>query len=232
MQETRRYDQQSGKTFSMRRKENANDYRYFPDPDLVPIVLDDAVKAALLAEIPALPDVRKEQYAAQYGLSAYDAQMLVMERAVADCFEAAAAQTKAPKLLANLLLSSVPRLPLQDGAAVPVAPAHLAKLADFLADGAVGSSAAKKVLAMLWEEDRDPEAAIAEQGLWQINGRAELEPAVRRVLAASAQAAADYRRGKKAALEALVGKVIRDTDGRANPAVVRTMLCELLDGGA
>ena len=232
VQETRRYDQQSGKTFSMRRKENANDYRYFPDPDLVPIVLDGAVKAALLAEIPALPDVRKEQYAAQYGLSAYDAQMLVMERAVADSFEAAAAQTKAPKLLANLLLSSVPRLPLQDGAAVPVAPAHLAKLADFLADGAVGSSAAKKVLAMLWEEDRDPEAAIAEQGLWQINGRAELEPAVRRVLAASAQAAADYRRGKKAALEALVGKVIRDTDGRANPAVVRTMLCELLDGGA
>ena len=197
VQETRRYDQSSGKTVSMRKKENANDYRYFPDPDLVPVVLDDGLKARLHTEIPQLPDERKAQYVKRYGLSPYDAQMLVMERAIADYFEKAAARTKAPKLLANLMLSEVYRLLAPEQTDIPIDSAHLAKLADLLADGQVNSSAGKKILSMMWKQDRAPELYAEEQALWQISDRKALEPIVREVLDANEKSAADYRRGKK-----------------------------------
>lgn len=229
VQETRRYDQSSGKTVSMRKKENANDYRYFPDPDLVPVVLDDGLKARLRTEIPQLPDERKAQYVKRYGLSPYDAQMLVMERAIADYFEKAAARTKAPKLLANLMLSEVYRLLAPEQTDIPIDSAHLAKLADLLADGQVNSSAGKKILSMMWKQDRAPELYAEEQALWQISDRKALEPIVREVLDANEKSAADYRRGKKAAIQSLIGQTIKRTGGQANPTVVRELLERLLE---
>ena len=229
VQETRRYDQSSGKTASMRKKENANDYRYFPDPDLVPVVLDDGLKARLRTEIPQLPDERKAQYVKRYGLSPYDAQMLVMERAIADYFEKAAAQTKAPKILANLMLSEVYRLLAPEQTDIPIDSAHLARLADLLADGRVNSSAGKKILSMMWEQDRAPELYAEEQALWQISDRKVLEPIVREVLEANEKSAADYRRGKKAAIQSLIGQTIKKTSGQANPTVVRELLERFLE---
>ena len=229
VQETRRYDQSSGKTVSMRKKENANDYRYFPDPDLVPVVLDDGLKARLRTEIPQLPDERKAQYVKRYGLSPYDVQMLVMERAIADYFEKAAARTKAPKLLANLMLSEVYRLLAPEQTDIPIDSAHLAKLADLLADGQINSSAGKKILSMMWKQDRAPELYAEEQALWQISDRKALEPIVREVLDANEKSAADYRRGKKAAIQSLIGQTIKRTGGQANPTVVRELLERLLE---
>lgn len=228
VQETRRYDQSSGKTVSMRKKENANDYRYFPDPDLVPVVLDDGLKERLHREIPQLPDERKEQYVKRYGLSSYDAQMLVMERAIADYFEKAAEQTKAPKLLANLMLSEVYRLLAPEQTDIPIDSAHLAKLADLLADERLNSSAGKKILSMMWERDRAPELYAEEQELWQISGKKALEPIVREIFDANEKSVADYRRGKKAAIQSLIGQAIKRTGGRANPTVVRELLEQLL----
>lgn len=214
VQETRRYDQSSGKTVSMRKKENANDYRYFPDPDLVPVVLDDGLKARLRTEIPQLPDERKAQYVKRYGLSPYDAQMLVMEQAIADYFEKAATRTKAPKLLANLMLSEVYRLLAPEQTDIPIDSAHLAKLADLLADGRVNSSAGKMILSMMWEQDRAPELYAEEQALWQISDRKALEPIVREVLDANEKSAADYRRGKKAAIQSLIGQRLKEPADR------------------
>lgn len=229
VQETRRYDQLSGKTVSMRKKENANDYRYFPDPDLVPVVLSNELKNRLHKEIPQLPDERKAQYVKRYGLSSYDAQMLVTERAIADYFEKAAAQTKAPKFLANLMLSEVYRLLAPEQTDIPIDSAHLAKLADLLADERLNSSAGKKILSMMWEQDRAPELYAEEQALWQISDRKTLEPIVRAVIDANEKSVADYRRGKKAAIQSLIGQTIKRTGGQSNPTVVRELLERLLE---
>ena len=195
----------------------------------MPVVLDDGLKARLRTEIPQLPDERKAQYVKRYGLSPYDAQMLVMERAIADYFEKAAAQTKAPKILANLMLSEVYRLLAPEQTDIPIDSAHLARLADLLADGRVNSSAGKKILSMMWEQDRAPELYAEEQALWQISDRKVLEPIVREVLEANEKSAADYRRGKKAAIQSLIGQTIKKTGGQANPTVVRELLERFLE---
>ncbi len=217
VQETRRFDPDSGKTFSMRTKENANDYRYFPDPDLPPIDISEERIAVLRADIPELPDTRKMKYMEQYGLSAYDSELLTSDMALADYFEVAAKETSYPKLLANMLISEVFRLVETETFSCPIPAPHLAAIATLLGNNTVNSSTAKKLIKILWENDCDPVAYVKEQGLTQIQDDTVLLPLIRAAIAENPKSLSDYRNGKLAAAKAIVGQVMAKTGGRANP---------------
>ncbi len=229
VQETRRFDQNSGKTLSMRRKENANDYRYFPDPDLPPIRVDEAYLARLQGEIPALPDARKADYVARFGLTPYAAEQLTARREVADYFEAAAVRCRYPALAANLILGEVLSLLGEDGGEIPLSPAHLAALCELWGEGKINSSTCRRALEALWRQDGPPEEWIETQGLWQITNETALARLAQEAVRAAPRSASDYRRGKKAALQALVGRVMKATQGRADPARTQDILRCLLD---
>ena len=228
VQETRRFDADSGKTYSMRKKEDANDYRYFPDPDLPPIVITEEKLAALKAEIPMLPDERKKLYTETYGLTAYDSEVITNELAVADYFEKTACATRYPKLAANMLITDILRSYDSENGDLPVKPERLAALADLLGDGKINSSTGKKIVGELLASDFDPAVYVAEHGLEQINDRAVLEQAVREVLMSDAKSVASYKAGKTAALKALVGKVMAKTGGKANPVMVNELTQALI----
>ena len=224
VQETRRFDQASGKTYTMRTKEDADDYRYFPDPDLPPIVLDEETLARWKADIPVLPDERKAMYIEQYGLSSRDAELLAAEQAVADYFEAAAKQTAYPKTLVGLLTTEIFRLLPADSTDIPLSPAHLARLADLLGEEKINSGTGKKLLGQLWEKDADPAVLAEEQNLWQISDESVLRPLAREAVEKNPRSVADYRRGKVQAIQALVGQCLRATGGQGNPQILRRLL--------
>lgn len=228
IQETRRFDANTGKTYSMRKKEDANDYRYFPDPDLPPIVITEQKLAELKAEIPMLPDERKALYTEKFGLTAYDSEVITNELAVADYFETAAEKTRYPKLAANMLITDVLRACDTESGMLPVKPERLAALSDLLGDGKINSSTAKKIIAALLESDFDPEDYVMAHGLEQINDRAVLEEFVREVLASDSKSVSSYKAGKTAALKAVVGKVMAKTAGKANPVTVNELVETLI----
>ncbi len=228
VQETRRFDEKTGKTFSMRRKENANDYRYFPDPDLVPIVLSDTTIARLEGEIPVLPDERKAAYLERFGLTAADAEALVSQREIADYFEAAAAHSKGVKTLAHLITSEVFRLLPVGETRIPIAPAHLGRIADLLEEGRINSGTGKRLIQALWEEDQDPEALAEREGLWQQSDEGVLRPLVEQALMENEKSVSDYKNGKRQAIQPLIGQVLKKTAGKGNPVVIRRLLEELL----
>lgn len=227
VQETRRFDQITGKTYTMRKKENSDDYRYFPDPDLPPIVLDGETLARLRESIPALPDERKARYMEEYGLSSKDAEQLVAERTIADYFEETAKRTAYPKHVVSLLTTEIFRLlslrPSEEPA-IPVSPDHLARLADLLGEGRINSGTGKRLLGQMWEDDADPERLADEQNLWQISDPAALLPFAREAIEKNPRSADDYRKGKTQALQALVGHCLRATGGQGNPQVIRSLL--------
>ncbi len=227
-QETRRFDEATGKTHAMRGKEDASDYRYFPDPDLPPIELSRETVEAWREALPVLPDRRKAEFMARFGLRGDTAEQLAADRALADAFEAAAAQTAHPKLLANLLLAETPRRLPPEGGTVPVAAAHLAALADLLGEGRVNSPTAREMLSLLWDRDRDPRALAEEMGFYQLSGADALRPVAEKILAENPKAVADYRKGKTAALQALVGRCMQATGGKGDPEGIRAVLLELL----
>ncbi len=228
IQETRRFDMNTGKTASMRSKENADDYRYFPDPDLVPIVVSDTFCKELEDRIPVLPDQRKQQYQSQYGLSSLTAESLVTRKDIADYFEAVVSDTKYPLLAANLVTGEVARLCPEDQT-VPVDPKHLAVLADLLGEGKVNGGTCKKVIGQLFQEDQDPVALIEAQGLQQISDKSILLPMAQEVLAQSQKVVSDYHKGNKNAFHALVGQMMKRTQGKGNPQIISQVLMELLD---
>ena len=228
VQETRRYDQVSGKTLSMRAKEDADDYRYFPDPDLPPIRLSEEEIAGFRAQIPSLPDERKAMYQQRYGLSAYDAEQLVAAKAVADYFEQAAQKTAFGKLLANLMLGEIFSLMEPDSDTIPIAPEHLAQLATLTGEEVINSSTAKRLVRKLWIHDVDPRRLVEEEGLARISDPKELERLVAAAVEADPKSASDYQNGKQAALKALMGSVMKQSGGRADPIVVQQLLKQKL----
>lgn len=228
VQETRRYDENTGKTFSMRKKEDANDYRYFPDPDLVPITTSDEKLADIRASIPMLPDERKRIYIENYDLTPYDAEQLVSEKHVADYFETAAKLTTSPKTLANLIIAEIFRMMDSDEDVIRISPQNLAKTAQLSADDKINSSVTKKLVAELWQRDRDPEEIIEENGWWQINDRDELTKLAQSIIDANPKAVADVRSGKAKALMTLMGLCMRDSGNRANPVLIKALLEELV----
>ena len=229
VQETRRFDQTTGKTSSMRRKENANDYRYFPDPDLAPIVLSEDTIAAWGGELPVLPDARKAVYMQQYGLSAYAAEQLVSDKTMADYFETAVKDTAAPVTLANLIITEIFRLTGGEGDLIRIAPEHLAKIASMQESGVINSGAARKTLAALWEQDQDPEAYVEQNGMKQLNDEAALLQYVRQALADNPSMVDGYHKGKLQLKKALMGAAMRLTGGTANPVLLQELVDRELD---
>ena len=229
VQETRRFDQTTGKTSSMRRKENANDYRYFPDPDLAPIVLSDEVIAGWRKELPQLPDVRKAAYMADYGLTAYAAEQLVSSKYLADYFETAAQSTAAVKMLANLMISEVFRLLDGEDAKIPLNPAALAKIADMTEQSLISVGTAKKTIDALWDTPEDPEEYVTRMGLMQISDEAVLAEYVRKAIDTHPEMVAGYRKGKLTLKNALMGVAMGLSSGKANPVVLQKLMDAALD---
>ena len=227
----RGFDQQTGKTSAMRRKENANDYRYFPDPDLAPIVTGEDTLAAWRQELPVLPDQRKARYMADYGLTAYAAEQLVSEKALAEYFEAACESTAAPKTLANLMLTEVFRLLPPESTAIPLAPAHLGRLADMVEQGDISAGVAKRAVAALWEQDQDPDAWVEAAGLRQLNDPALLRTYAEQAMAEHPDLVAGYYKGKANLAKALMGAAMGLSGGKANPALLQRLMDEALEKG-
>lgn len=228
VQQTLRFDQASGRTFPMRGKEDAHDYRYFPDPDLPPISTCTEQLNRLKAQIPMLPDQRKALYMKQYGLSALACEALVTDAQTAGYFEEAAALCRYPRLLGNLMTTEAYRLMDGEDGTIPISPLHMAQLADMLGDEAISSSTAKRALAGLWQADQEPRDWVLAHDLLQINDPDLLIPAVEAVLAREGRLADRYRSGKINALQALTGKAIAATGGKGNPSVLQRLLKERL----
>ncbi len=229
IQETRRFDQATGQTYSMRKKEDANDYRYFPDPDLMPIETSLDTIEGLRAAIPALPDERKAAYMRDFGLSAYAAEQLTGQKEIADYFQLAAANTHAPVTLCNLLITEIFRLLPPESVNIPISAKNLAKLADLLEEGQINSSAGKKVLGLLWEKDQDPERIVKEQGLYQLSDTEALLSVVRTALAQNPAMLEGYKKGKLTMAKALMGQAMALTQGKANPVILQELLQGELD---
>ena len=229
-QETRRFDQRTGETYAMRRKENANDYRYFPEPDLMPIALTEEQIAAWQAELPLLPDARKAAYIKEYGLTDYAAEQLVSELSIAEYYEAAARLTRAPRTLANLLITEVFRLLEGEDASICIPAGHLARLADMAESGEINNNTAKAAIAEIWQSGEEPDAYVSRNGLRQISDAAELLPLVQRAVEENPKIVAQYYGGKDTAKRAIMGAAMRLASGKANPNVLMRLVDEVLDG--
>jgi len=229
------FDPDTGETRMMRTKEDAHDYRYFPDPDLLPVKLDEDWIAAVQASLPELPAAKQARYKAEFGLSAYDAASLTASRALADYFEAVvAALPKADaKLAANWVmgeLSAAINKAELDIAASPIPAAILAKLLGRIQDGTLSGKLAKQVFEAMWSEGGEPDAIIEAKGLKQMSDSGEVERIIDKVLAANAKSVEEFRAGKEKAFNALVGQVMKATKGKANPAQVNDLLRAKLAG--
>lgn len=235
-QETRLYDANKDETRTMRSKEDANDYRYFPDPDLLPVEISASWIEQVKSALPELPQARRERYVSDFALSAYDAAVLTGSREMADYFEAAIRElpTQA-KLCANWIMGEISAQLNKEGidiTACPINPAQLAALLKRIGDGTISGKAAKTVFESLWngELDKNADAIIEAKGLKQISDDSAIEKIVDQVLAANAQQVADYRNGKEKAFNSLIGQIMKATQGKANPAQVNAMLKKKLDG--
>lgn len=228
--ETRRYDEKTGQTYPMRLKDEATDYRYFPDPDLVPVEVETAEIEQIRAGIPRLADERKAQYIRDFDLTEYEAERLTDDKELSDFFEKAAAATGNVKTLVNLILADIAPLYTEETEEDLLNPVSLGKLADLLAKDEINSNTGRKVLKALMEKDFDPVNYIAEHDLGQINDRERLQPAIEAALAANERALKDFLKGKESALRSLVGGVMKQTGGRANPLLVEELLRETIAG--
>lgn len=225
-QETRRFDANSGKTYSMRRKENANDYRYFPDPDLPFIEISDEELADYRSQIPMLPDERKAQYIKEYGLDPYPAEMIINDKDIADYFEQTAKKTTSPKIAANLLTGEIFRLLDPDSKEIKVSVDALAAIADMSDNQTINSSTAKRLVKEVWKSGVDPVEFVKEQDLAQINDEDTIRTVVVDVIAKNAKSVEDYKNGKQAALGAIVGQVMGRTRSKANPVIANRIILE------
>ena len=227
-QETRLFDPGKGETRSMRSKEEAHDYRYFPDPDLLPLELDPAWVKAIQDSLPELPDAKKARLQSQYGLSAYDAGVLVTEAARADLYEAAVVGHD-PKLMANTVTQSVLTFANATGAEVTAAGAGhitvamLSEYAQLIEDGVISSKIAKEVFERMAAGEGDPKAIVEKHGLVQVTDTGAIEAAVDKIIAANPDKAAAVK-DKPQAIGWFVGQVMRETGGKANPAAVNDIL--------
>jgi aspartyl-tRNA(Asn)/glutamyl-tRNA(Gln) amidotransferase subunit B len=230
-QETRLWNVEKQATVSMRSKEDAHDYRYFPDPDLVPLTAAPERVAALKAALPELPVAKRKRFTAELGLTPYDAEVLTGSLGLADFFEKAASEApkSAVKTVANLLSTEMlARLNAENKSAseAPFAPAHLGKLAGLVASGTLSSKGAKDVFARMWDTGKEPQTLVAELGLSQVSDDKQIMEWVKAAVAANPKAAADVKGGKDAAVGAIVGAVMKLSKGKANPALVNKLIKE------
>ena len=231
VQETRRWDDNKESSHAMRSKEDAQDYRYFPEPDLVPIVVSDEWIAQIKAKQPELRPQKLARYKKEYDIPEYDAKILTESKHMADIFEAATKLCGKPKKVSNWLMVETMRLLKDndmDADEIKFSPVNLAKLVDLVDAGTINSSVAKEVFEKIFSDDIDPEQYVEENGLKSMNDEGELKATIQAVIDANPQAVEDYHNGKKKAIGALVGQTMKATKGKANPAVVNKLLMELL----
>ncbi len=227
-QETRLYDSDRDETRSMRSKEEANDYRYFPDPDLLPVVLEDAFIAEVKKTLPELPDAKQSRFVEQYQLKPGDAGILTVSRAIADYFEATVAAFKDnPKIAANWITGELSAALNRDGVDISdskIAPADLAALLSRIQDGTISGKIAKEVFEAMWTGGGGADEIIEAKGLWQITDSSAIEKIVDAVIAANPDQVEQYRAGKDKVLGFFVGQVMKETGGKANPGQVNEVL--------
>ncbi|HKD21312.1 MAG TPA: Asp-tRNA(Asn)/Glu-tRNA(Gln) amidotransferase subunit GatB [Rhizomicrobium sp.] len=224
-QETRLFDARAGETRSMRSKEEAHDYRYFPDPDLLPLELDDAFIARIAASLPELPDDKKARFIKDYGIPAYDAGVLVAERELADYYEAMARGTDA-KLAVNWLNNEILGRLNRDGRSIvdcPISADANRTILAMIADGTISGKIAKDVLDIVWSEGGDPRDVVEKRGLRQVTDTGAIEAAINAVIAANPQKVEEAK-AKPKLIGWFVGQVMKETGGKANPQVVNDML--------
>jgi aspartyl-tRNA(Asn)/glutamyl-tRNA(Gln) amidotransferase subunit B len=226
-QETRLYDSAKGETRTMRSKEFAHDYRYFPDPDLLPLEFDDAFVAAIKDKLPELPDDKKDRFISQYGLSSYDAGVLVAEKENADFFETVAKDSGDGKLANNWVSNNLFAVLNAKNLTIdqsPVSAANLSKLIKLIKNNTISGRLAKDVFEMMLESGKDPETIVEEKGLKQITDTGAIEKAVDDILAANPDKVAQVKAGKEALIGWFVGQVMKATQGKANPAMCQELL--------
>lgn len=232
VQETRRWDENKDATFSMRSKENAQDYRYFPEPDIPPMEITDEYLDSARQELPEMAQEKKRRYVAQFGLPEYDAGMITGQKALADFFEAAVELGGAPKELANWIMGEVLRTLKEkalEAKQMPLSPATLVKLLALVRQGKINRNTAVEVFAAIWDTDGDPEAYVQEHDLEQVSDAGLVESVVDQVFADNPKSIADYQAGKQKAFGFLVGQTMKQLKGKADPKVVNQLIREKLE---
>ncbi len=233
VQETRGWDADRGITFSQRTKEEAHDYRYFPEPDLVPIVVDEAWEQRLRRGLPELPRERRQRFEDIYGLSRYDASVLTATRAMADYLEATIESGAPAKLAANWIMGDLQALMLDAKIDIPdlkVKPENLAQMIQLIEDGTISGKIAKEVLVEMFQSGKAPGRVVEEKGLVQISDSSELEAIADQIIAANPGPAEEFRSGKDRVFGFFVGQMMCATQGKANPALVNDLLKRKLQG--
>lgn len=232
IQETRRWDDNKETSYAMRSKEDAQDYRYFPEPDLVPIIISDEWIEEIRSRQPELRTEKLERYKTEYAIPQYDAEILTSHKKLADIFEATVALGKKPKEVSNWLMVETMRLLKEhdlEPSDLSFAPENLAKLIDLIEKGTINRTTAKEVFEKVFAENVDPEVYVEENGLKIETDDGALEGIIERIVAANPQSVADYKAGKKKAIGFLVGQTMKAMKGKADPGTVNKMLTEILD---
>jgi aspartyl-tRNA(Asn)/glutamyl-tRNA(Gln) amidotransferase subunit B len=232
-QETRLYNAAEGKTYSMRSKEQAHDYRYFPEPDLLPLIVDQQWRTAIVAELPELPEARRARLVSQYGITEYDAATLTSTRALADQFEEAAGAAKNPKRVANLVQGELMGRLKAKGLEIeqsPISMKGVAMSADLVESGAISGKILKDLYDLAFERSEDFPAIYEKEKPQQITDTAAIEKIIDEVIAASPKQLEQYRGGKKTVISYFVGQVMKASKGQANPGMVNELLAKKLEG--
>ena len=232
-QETRRWDDDKGIGYPMRSKEDAHDYRYFPEPDLAPIILSDEYVDAIKAEIPEMQYARKERYISEYALPEYDADQITSSKYMADFFEKSEAKCKNAKLVSNWLMGDISRKineseEMNDIRDVKFTAEDLGDLITLIDKGTISSAIAKKVFEDMFETGKKPEDIVKEKGLVQITDEGAIKEIVVKVISENPQSVADYKAGKDKAIGFIVGQVMKASKGKANPGIVNKLIVEEL----
>lgn len=231
-QETRRWDDDKGESIVMRTKENAQDYRYFPEPDLVPIVLTKEYVEEMRKSLPELPDKKKARYLAEYGLTEYDANLLVNTKELAKFFEATVLLGATPKTVSNWILGDISKvinekdLPIDE---VGISPTQLADLIKEIENGTISNTAGKTVFEEILGSEKSVKEIIAEKGLAQLNDENEISKMIDVVLERNEKSIADYKKGKTNVVGFLVGQVMKESKGKGNPQIINNLIREKLD---
>jgi aspartyl-tRNA(Asn)/glutamyl-tRNA(Gln) amidotransferase subunit B len=233
VQETRLWDADQGRTFSMRDKEDAHDYRYFPDPDLLPLVIDEAWIETVRRALPELPDDKRDRFVTAYGLSDYDAGLLTGSRELADYFETCLELFRHPKQVSNWVtgpLLGLLNTQAKDISETPISPESLAELLRLIDDGTISNKIAKTVFDEMATSGKPARGIVAEKGLVQITNTGAIEAVIQEVLSRSEKEVVAYKSGKTQLMGFFVGQVMRETQGKANPKIVNEILREKLGG--
>ena len=232
VQETRRWDDTKERSYAMRSKEDAQDYRYFPDPDLVPVIISDEWIEEIRSRQPEFRTEKLERYKEEFDIPQYDAEILTNSKKLADIFEQTTAICKKPKKVSNWLMVETLRL-LKDNNQEPedlkFAPENLAKLIDLVDEGTINNKTAKEVFEVIFKEDVDPQAYVEEHGLKSVNDEGALRAVIEEIVAANPQSVSDYKGGKQKAMGFLVGQTMRAMKGKADPGSVNKILKEILE---